>query len=130
MCVCIQGCLCRNDAPALSSSSPRLDLWPGFVTSILQYEESIMLGADVSHKIMRADTVYDTLNELHGRARDDQFHDMAVKMLVGEIVLTRYILGECLTLLASGSDPTCRVSLHTIAVKKGQKTCTSRCSKA
>lgn len=48
-----------------------------------------MLCADVSHKIMRSDTVYDTLNELHQYTRGN-FHDDAVKTLVGEIVLTRY----------------------------------------
>ena len=66
-------------------------MWPGFVTSILQYEENVMLCADVSHKIMRADTVYDYLNDLYqqfGR-NPQEFHDRAVKTLVGEIVLTR-----------------------------------------
>ena len=68
----------------------RLDLWPGFITSILQYEEQIMLCADVSHKIMRADTVYDFLNELFQQYNQgEEFHDRAIKSLVGEIVLTR-----------------------------------------
>jgi aubergine-like protein len=66
----------------------KLDLWPGFITSILQYEDNVMLCADVSHKIMRSDTVYDTLNELHYNSRN--FHEDAIKTLVGEIVLTRY----------------------------------------
>ena len=50
-----------------------------------------MLCADVSHKIMRADTVYDYLNDLYQQfSRNPQeFHDRAVKTLVGEIVLTR-----------------------------------------
>ena len=47
-----------------------------------------MLCADVSHKIMRSDTVYDTLNELHQNSRN--FHEDAIRTLVGEIVLTRY----------------------------------------
>ena len=80
-----------DDAPNLS---PRLDLWPGFITSILQYEDSIMLCADVSHKIMRSDTVYDTLEELYQTSRN--FHEDAVKTLVGEIVLTRSgVVGGC-----------------------------------
>ena len=49
-----------------------------------------MLCADVSHKIMRSDTVYDTLNDLYQNPpRGTSFHEAAVKMLVGEIVLTR-----------------------------------------
>ena len=53
-----------------------------------------MLCADVSHKIMRADTVYDYMNELYQHCgSSSEFHDTAVKTLVGEIVLTRYCCG-------------------------------------
>lgn len=49
-----------------------------------------MLCADVSHKIMRADTVYDYLDDLFRQCGNDaRFHDTAMKNLVGEIVLTR-----------------------------------------
>ena len=65
----------------------RLELWPGFITSILQYETNVMLCADISHKILRTDTVYDYLNDLFQTSRN--FHDQAEKTLVGEIVLTR-----------------------------------------
>ncbi|XP_078598434.1 piwi-like protein 1 [Branchiostoma floridae x Branchiostoma japonicum] len=45
--------------------------------------------ADVSHKIMRTDTVLDLMYDLfHQHPRD--FYEQATKMLVGEIVLTRY----------------------------------------
>lgn len=72
------------------SFSPRLDLWPGFIASILQYEDNVMLCADVSHKIMRADTVYDFMDDLFRQyGNDPKFHDTAIKSLVGEIVLTR-----------------------------------------
>ena len=68
--------------------SCRLELWPGFITSILQYERSVMLGLDISHKILRMDTVYDFLNDLYNEDRS-RFREMATKKLVGEIVLTR-----------------------------------------
>ncbi len=66
----------------------RLELWPGFVTSILQYEKNIMLGLDISHKILRTDTVYDYMNDVYMTGKGD-FHDNVTKGLVGEIVLTR-----------------------------------------
>jgi len=66
----------------------RLELWPGFVTSILQYEKNIMLGLDISHKILRTDTVYDYMNDVYMTGKGD-FHDNVSKGLVGEIVLTR-----------------------------------------
>uniref|UniRef100_A0A2K5E1P0 Piwi like RNA-mediated silencing 3 n=3 Tax=Platyrrhini TaxID=9479 RepID=A0A2K5E1P0_AOTNA len=36
-----------------------LEIWRGYVTSILQYENSITLCADVNHKLLRIETVYD-----------------------------------------------------------------------
>ncbi|XP_032223626.2 piwi-like protein 1 [Nematostella vectensis] len=68
-----------------------LELWPGYTTSILKYEHSILLGADVSHKVLRKQTVLDFLYELYNKMQGrGNFHDEAAKKLVGEIVLTRY----------------------------------------
>lgn len=47
-----------------------------------------MLCAEVTHKILRTDTVYDFLNDLYQTSRS--FTNDAIKALVGEIVLTRY----------------------------------------
>lgn len=66
----------------------RLELWPGFITSILQYEKNVMLSLDISHKILRTDTVYDYMNDVYQSGRPN-FHDAVAKGLVGEIVLTR-----------------------------------------
>ncbi|XP_022105120.1 piwi-like protein 1 [Acanthaster planci] len=66
-----------------------LQLWPGFITSILQYEEEVMLMADVSHKVLRTDTVLDILANIYV-AKKDRFKEEAMRMLVGEIVLTSY----------------------------------------
>ncbi|XP_003391478.2 PREDICTED: piwi-like protein 1, partial [Amphimedon queenslandica] len=64
-----------------------LEIWPGFITSIAQYESNVMLCADISHKILRTDTVLDLFHSLKS-TRD--FHTEATKSIVGEIVLTRY----------------------------------------
>ena len=66
----------------------RLELWPGYSTSILAYEDNVMLSADVQHKVLRMDTVLDFLYELYEQRRRD-FHEEATKRLVGEIVMTR-----------------------------------------
>ena len=65
----------------------RLEVWPGFITSILQYESNLLLCAEISHKIMRSDTVLDILYEIYNQRGN--FHEMAIRRLVGEIVLTR-----------------------------------------
>ncbi|XP_072043848.1 piwi-like protein 1 [Amphiura filiformis] len=67
-----------------------LMLWPGFITSILQYEKDVMLMADVSHKILRSDTVVDILYELLKTKGRGRFKEEATRALVGEIVLTEY----------------------------------------
>lgn len=66
----------------------RLEIWPGFATSILQYETRVMLCADVAHKVLRTETVMDVLETLY-RANRATFREVAVKKLVGSIVMTR-----------------------------------------
>uniref|UniRef100_A0AAQ4R605 Piwi like RNA-mediated silencing 1 n=1 Tax=Gasterosteus aculeatus aculeatus TaxID=481459 RepID=A0AAQ4R605_GASAC len=41
-----------------------LTIWPGYTTTILKYETSIMLCTDVSHKVLRSETVLDFMANL------------------------------------------------------------------
>nr|AFQ20832.1 PIWI [Hydra vulgaris] len=72
----------------------QLQVWPGLQTSILQYEQSVMLCADVTHKVMRRDSVldflYNTHRSLSSQGKSNTFYEAAAKSLIGEIVLTRY----------------------------------------
>ena len=77
-----------GDVAARSSSFSSLQLWPGFVTSILQYEEEVLLMTDVVHKILRTDTVLDIMADIYNANRN-RFQEVATRKLVGEIVLTR-----------------------------------------
>ncbi|XP_074640256.1 piwi-like protein 1 isoform X2 [Tubulanus polymorphus] len=78
---------CPDDAKDIERH--RMQVWPGYSTSILQYETSVMMCADLSHKVLRTLTVKDMMEDLHRNCRGN-FHDEATKALVGEIVLTRY----------------------------------------
>ena len=69
----------------------RLQVMPGFITSILQYESSVLLNCDISHKILRSDTVLDILYEMFQRS-GERFYDDAIKKFVGSIVLTRFVV--------------------------------------
>ncbi|KAL3288101.1 hypothetical protein HHI36_002551 [Cryptolaemus montrouzieri] len=67
----------------------RLCLWPGYHTSIRQYETSIMMNTELTFKVMRSDNVYDLLlNTVDRSGRSD----MAAfqKKVIGSIVLTFY----------------------------------------
>lgn len=67
----------------------RLVIWPGFTTSILQYENSIMLCTDVSHKVLRSETVLDFMFSLFQQTEEHRFQEQVSKELVGLIVLTK-----------------------------------------
>ncbi|XP_071428127.1 piwi-like protein 1 [Pithys albifrons albifrons] len=79
-----------NPCDPVSIPNHRLMVWPGFTSSILQYEESIMLCADVSHKVLRGETVLDFMHSLYSQVGEERFKDTCAKELIGLIVLTRY----------------------------------------
>ncbi|CAG9764076.1 unnamed protein product [Ceutorhynchus assimilis] len=64
-----------------------LELWPGFLTSMKQYEQNIMLNVDLSFKVLRTDKVYDLLLDC-GSSRDPRQEFQ--KRVIGSIVLTEY----------------------------------------
>ncbi|XP_072538731.1 piwi-like protein 1 [Salminus brasiliensis] len=79
-----------NPDEPLTIPQHRLTIWPGFVTNILQYESSIMLCTDVSHKVLRSETVLDFMYSLRKQCGDHHFPNACTKELVGLIVLTKY----------------------------------------
>ncbi|NXK82380.1 PIWL1 protein, partial [Amazona guildingii] len=79
-----------NPNDPISVPNHRLMIWPGFTSSILQYEESIMLCVDVSHKVLRSETVLDFMYSLYYQVEEQRFRDTCAKELIGLIVLTKY----------------------------------------
>lgn len=67
----------------------KMELWPGYITSIMPYEKDVLLCAEVSHKMMRIDTVLDILYDLYEKNQKN-FYDVAAREIIGQIVLTRY----------------------------------------
>ncbi|XP_043967319.1 piwi-like protein 1 [Gambusia affinis] len=68
----------------------RLTVWPGYSTTILNYESSIMMCTDVSHKVLRSDTVLDLMISLRQQCGRERYTDICSKELIGQIVLTKY----------------------------------------
>ncbi|NXX46968.1 PIWL1 protein, partial [Tricholaema leucomelas] len=79
-----------NPNDPISIPNHRLMVWPGFTSSILQYEENIMLCADVSYKVLRSETVLDFMCSLYYQVGEQRFRDACAKELIGLIVLTKY----------------------------------------
>jgi aubergine-like protein len=69
----------------------KLEIWPGYVTSIQDFDGGLLLNCDASHRILRTNTAKEVLQEIFklpdGRTR---FKEMAQKRLVGCVILTRY----------------------------------------
>ena len=70
----------------------KLEIWPGYVTSIRQHEDKILLCCEVTCKVLRTDTVYEQIQEIAKRSggTGSTFHRNVEKVLLGAIVITRY----------------------------------------
>jgi aubergine-like protein len=68
----------------------KIEVLPGYTTSILHYENQVLLQLDVTHKILSQETVLNVMYDLYARVGQDVFHDMCAKKLIGQIVMTRY----------------------------------------
>lgn len=67
----------------------KLEVWPGYVTAVDEYKGGLKLQCDVSHRVLRTETVRDLLVDLHQR-KVANFKAEAEKQLLGSIILTRY----------------------------------------
>ncbi|EDW02949.1 protein aubergine [Drosophila grimshawi] len=65
-----------------------LELWPGYQTSIRGHESDILLCADITHKVMRNDTLYHVLSKVIRES--DDFQSAFKREVIGSIVLTDY----------------------------------------
>lgn len=68
--------------------SLRLQIWPGYITSIRQHEQDVLVCAEISHKIMRSDTIYEIIKKIKTESRD--FKKQVEQTLLGATVLTKY----------------------------------------
>ena len=67
-----------------------LEVWPGYVTSIRQHEEQILLCCEISCKVLRTDTVLEQIEEVYKRTSGGaNFKPSVEKALLGAIVITR-----------------------------------------
>ncbi|KAJ8925852.1 hypothetical protein NQ315_009704 [Exocentrus adspersus] len=64
----------------------RLELWPGYYTSMRQHERDILMNCDIQFKVMRIDNVYDMMLECRGANMRREFQSK----VIGNVVLTYY----------------------------------------
>ena len=42
----------------------KLEIWPGYVTAVQDFEGGVMLCCDVSHKVLRTQSAYDIIKDV------------------------------------------------------------------
>ena len=50
-----------NPSSKIKLRQNKLELWPGYETSIRQHEHDLLLCVEITHKVLRTDTVLDLL---------------------------------------------------------------------
>lgn len=68
----------------------RLSILDGIQSSILNYERGAMLCVDISHKVMRLDTVADIMMSCKMKINSPGWKEAILRRLLGRVVLTRY----------------------------------------
>jgi aubergine-like protein len=67
----------------------RLEMWPGFLTSMRQQDSGVMLNVDMTMKVMRTDTVLQMMQEIR-KYNQNNYQAECARTIVGAIVLTKY----------------------------------------
>ncbi|KAM9811002.1 piwi-like protein 2 [Neosynchiropus ocellatus] len=78
-----------NPEGAVIIEKQGMQVWPGYSTAIKLTEGGLYLCVDVTHKVLRNDSVMDVMNQIYQHSRQS-FRDECIKELVGCIVITRY----------------------------------------
>ncbi|XP_059049511.1 piwi-like protein Siwi isoform X2 [Achroia grisella] len=67
----------------------KLQIWPGYKTTINQYEDRLLMVTEITHKVLRMDTVLQMLNE-YAATKGNYFKKNFLEDIVGKIVMTDY----------------------------------------
>ncbi|XP_072917852.1 piwi-like protein 2 [Hemitrygon akajei] len=67
----------------------RLQIWPGYAASIRKTDAGLMLLIDLTHKVIRNDSVIDVLHVIYEKSSEN-FQDVCLKQLVGSTIMTKY----------------------------------------
>ena len=72
-------------------SAHKLEVWPGYVTTIRQHESKILLCCEIGNKVLRTDTVLEQIEDIFKRSGNNTavFRSSVEKALLGCIVITR-----------------------------------------
>uniref|UniRef100_A0AAG5D8I8 Uncharacterized protein n=1 Tax=Anopheles atroparvus TaxID=41427 RepID=A0AAG5D8I8_ANOAO len=67
----------------------KLEVWPGYVTAVNEFESGLMLNLDITHRVLMQTTVYEHI-KMTSLASPKEYHANLIKSLLGLVVFTRY----------------------------------------
>lgn len=67
----------------------KLEIWPGYFTSIRQHEREILMCVEITHKVMRLDTILNILQDVKSRSNQN-YREEFNKRVISSIVMTDY----------------------------------------
>ncbi|KAM3830935.1 piwi-like protein 2 [Vipera latastei] len=67
----------------------RLQIWPGYATSIRRTDGGLFLLVDAVHKVIRNDSVLNFMHRIYQQSQEN-FQDECTKQLIGNVIITRY----------------------------------------
>ncbi|EFN87544.1 piwi-like protein Ago3 [Harpegnathos saltator] len=70
-------------------SQHHLEVWPGYVTAVNEFEGGLKLCLDIKHRVLRTITVRDLMTDLYQRQRHN-YQEYVAREIIGTSVLTRY----------------------------------------
>lgn len=81
----------KNFDPSAPKLIPqhRLEIWPGYVSAVDEYEGGLMLNLDVSHRVLLQTTVLDHIRTI-AKSNPSDWKNLVTKSLLGAVILTRY----------------------------------------
>ena len=69
----------------------QVSIWPGYKTTIRQHEQELLMGCEISHKILRTDSALSTIKQVQQRISGaDQAVRAIKRALIGAIVIASY----------------------------------------
>ncbi|KAI4495423.1 hypothetical protein M0802_008637 [Mischocyttarus mexicanus] len=78
-----------NPGEAKTIPQHHLEVWPGYITAINEYEGGLKLYIDIKHRILRMETVYDLIMAVH-KKNPARYKEEIMCEINGSSVLTRY----------------------------------------
>ena len=78
-----------NPERPINLPNHKLEVWPGYASSVGYYEQGCLVNVDISHRVLRTTTVYDQICDIK-KSQAQNFRSLVSRQLVGCTVMTFY----------------------------------------